>query len=113
MGGSVSPTPSCGRHQVACGKFGLHPPDPSFALESSADRKFNVLLQSNLVDQIFALKPIWDGDVTLPNEPAPNNRYRLVIAEYEEYLIDDDRPYDRVPTKKERRLVFIEHVELG
>jgi hypothetical protein len=39
-------------------------------------------------------------------------RYRLAIAEYEEYLVDDDRPYDSVPTKKDRRLVFIEYVEL-
>jgi hypothetical protein len=39
-------------------------------------------------------------------------RHRLVIAEYEEYLVDDDRPYDPVPTKKDRRLVYVEHVEL-
>jgi len=42
-----------------------------------------------------------------------NDRHRLVIAEYEEYLIDDNRPYDRTPTRKARRLVFVDHVELG
>ena len=35
------------------------------------------------------------------------NRYRLVIAEYEEYIVDDQRPYDKVPTMKDRRLVFV------
>jgi hypothetical protein len=38
-------------------------------------------------------------------------RYRLVIAEYEEHIIDD-RPYDNISEKKGRRLVFVEHVEL-
>jgi hypothetical protein len=35
-----------------------------------------------------------------------------VIAEYEEYLIDDETPYNAIPTKKDRRVVFIEQVEL-
>jgi hypothetical protein len=39
-------------------------------------------------------------------------RYRLVIVEYEKYLVDDSRLYDPVPTKKDRRVVFVEHVEL-
>jgi hypothetical protein len=51
--------------------------------------------------------------VALPSPPSPGTRYRLVIAEYEEYLVDDTMPYDRIPTKKDRRLVFVEHVELG
>jgi hypothetical protein len=50
--------------------------------------------------------------VHLPEAPGASARYRLVIAEYEEYLADDSRPYDRVPTAKGRRLVFVEHVEL-
>jgi hypothetical protein len=37
----------------------------------------------------------------------------LVIAEYEEYLVDDDQPYDGIPTEKGRRLVFVEHVEFA
>ena len=44
--------------------------------------------------------------------PAPETRYRLVVAEYEEYLVDDAMPYDRIPTEKDRRMVFVEHVEL-
>jgi hypothetical protein len=41
-----------------------------------------------------------------------SERYRLVIAEYEEYIVEDDRQYDKVPEKKDRRLVFVEHVEM-
>lgn len=53
---------------------------------------------------------LWEGDVTLPE--APETRHRLVVAEYEEYLVDDAHPYDRTPTRKGRRLVFVEHIEL-
>jgi hypothetical protein len=53
---------------------------------------------------------LWDGTVTLPPD---DERYRLVIAEFEEYLVDDDRPYDKVPTAKGRRMVFVEHIELS
>lgn len=49
--------------------------------------------------------------MTLPSFDGA--RHRLVIAEFEEYLVDDDRPYDRTPTQKKRRLVFVEHVELS
>ena len=55
--------------------------------------------------------PLWEGTVKLPPRP-PETRYRLVIAEYEEYLVDDEMPYDKVPTRKDRRLVFVEHVPL-
>ena len=55
---------------------------------------------------------LWQGEVVLPEPPSTDNRYRLVIAEYEEYLIDDEQPYDKVPTQKGRRMVFVEHVEL-
>jgi hypothetical protein len=64
------------------------------------------------VDTIFSFLLLWEGDVTLPRESAAGSRFRLVIAEYEEYLVDGDGPYDPVPTKKDRRLVFVEHVEL-
>ena len=77
-----------------------------------ADRNFNTLLKENLVDQVFVLQPIWDGDITLPTAPGHGNRYRLVIAEYEEYIVDDQFPYN-IPTKKDRRMVFVEHVELS
>jgi hypothetical protein len=53
---------------------------------------------------------LWQGTVTPPTGLGAG--LRLVVAEYEEYLIDDEAPYDRVPEKKERRLVYVEHVEL-
>src|SRR5216684_1425181 len=54
---------------------------------------------------------LWEGAVTLPHPPGRAARYRLAIAEYEEYLVDDAMPYDRMPTRKDRRIVFIEYVE--
>lgn len=53
---------------------------------------------------------LWEGTITIP--PAEGRSQRIVIAEYEEYLVDDDLPYDRVPTKKDRRLVYLEHIKL-
>ena len=76
------------------------------------ERKYDVLLRENLAEKLFYVIPLWSGEVTLPEEPGGDTRYRLVIAEYEEYLVDDDRPYDAVPEAKDRRLVFVEHVEL-
>jgi len=64
-----------------------------------------------LADPLMSWWTLWEGDVTLP--PMSGHRHRLVIAEFEEYLVDDAKPYDKVPTKKDRRLVFVEHVELG
>jgi hypothetical protein len=54
---------------------------------------------------------LWQGTVVPP--AGLDARLRLVVAEYEEYLVDDDSPYDRVPESKGRRLVYVEHVELG
>jgi hypothetical protein len=53
--------------------------------------------------------PLWAGSVILPPD---NSRYRLVVAEYEEYLVDDDKPYEDPPTHKGERLVFVEYVNL-
>ncbi|MEP6810778.1 MAG: hypothetical protein ABI992_11085, partial [Chthoniobacterales bacterium] len=75
-------------------------------------REYAALLDERLIDRIFVTPTLWDGSVTLPQAPAPGTRYRLAIAEFEEYLVDDDRPYDAIPTKKDRRLVFLEYVEL-
>jgi len=77
-------------------------------LVSSADAAR--LSPAPIIDKISLWKTLWEGDVTLP--PADGARYRLVVAEYEEYLVDDDRPYDRTPTQKGRRLTFVEHTEL-
>jgi hypothetical protein len=76
------------------------------------ERKFGLVLEEGLVDVALSIAPVWEGDITLPLL-APSTRYRLVIVEYEEYLADDSRPYDQVPTKKDRRIVFVEHVSIG
>jgi hypothetical protein len=64
-----------------------------------------------VVDSLHLWQTLWDGDLTVP--PPTGARRRLVIAEYEEYIVDDERPYDRTPTKTGRRMVFVEHVELA
>jgi hypothetical protein len=53
---------------------------------------------------------LWEGDVKLP--PEDGHRHRLVVAEFEEYLIDGAAPYGKVPTEKGRRIVYVEHIEL-
>jgi hypothetical protein len=46
-------------------------------------------------------------------QPGEGIRYRLVIAGYEEYLVDEQRrSYHNVVEKKDRRLIFVEHIEL-
>jgi hypothetical protein len=81
--------------------------------ELVATRQFDHLVRENLVGSVFVIsESLWDGNITLPMQPGEGIRYRLVIAEYEEYLVDGQgRPYDKVP-KKDRRLVFVEHIEL-
>jgi hypothetical protein len=81
-------------------------------LELHWRRRFSDLAVERLVDTISAFLPLWEGNITLPGEPGGDARFRLVIAEFEEYLVDDERPYGKVPTKKDRRLVFVEHIEL-
>ncbi len=76
------------------------------------DREFEVLIDENLISTLFARPTLWEGTVTMPQVPIPSARYRIAVAEYEEYLIDDSRPYDKIPTLKDRRLVYIEYVEL-
>ena len=73
--------------------------------------EFEAILDENLIDRIFITPPLWQGSVILP-EADRSTRYRLAIAEYEEYLVDDATPYDARVTRKDRRLVFIEHVAL-
>jgi hypothetical protein len=76
-------------------------------------RAFSTLLSENLVDRVFISPPLWSGTMTLPETSGAAMRYRLVIAEFEEYLVDDANPYDAIPTRKDRRLVFVEYVELS
>lgn len=83
-------------------------------------REFEALIDEDLIDHVFIMPTLWQGSVTLPVVPASgaDRRYRLAIAEYEEYLVDDDarnpdeNAYDRFLKSKDRRLVFIEYVEL-
>jgi len=82
------------------------------ARELLSKGQVDVLIQEKLMESVFLFAPIWEGDVTLIGAPEANARYRLVIAEYEEYLADDERPYDGVPQNKDRRIVFVEHVEM-
>ena len=76
-------------------------------------REFEALIDEGLLGHVLVTPTLWQGTVTLPQSPSEAARFRLVIAEYEEYLVDDAMPYDRIPTKKGRRMVFVEHVELG
>jgi hypothetical protein len=78
------------------------------------NRHFDRLTRENLLGPAFFVsEPLWNGNVILPTEHDEGIRYRLVIAEYEEYLVDDWRTYyEEVTNKKDKRLVFVEHVEL-
>jgi hypothetical protein len=82
------------------------------ALKLVKERRHDLLLKEGLIGSILVTPTLWQGSLTLPQAPGGGTRYRIAIAEYEEYLIDDETPYDRIPTKKDRRLVFIEYVEL-
>jgi hypothetical protein len=85
------------------------------AQELVVHREFEALVEEGLINHVFVTPTLWEGSVTLPALPASgiDRRRRLVIAEYEEYLVDDeDNAYDRFIKSKGRRLVFIEYVEL-
>ena len=90
------------------------------AKELMIHREFEALMEESLIDQVFISPTLWKGSVTLPTTPASGvqKRYRLAVAEYEEYLVDDDvddrggDAYDPLLMSKDRRLVFIEYVEL-
>jgi hypothetical protein len=77
-------------------------------------REYAALLDENLIDRVFIMPTLWQGHVTLPTAADRGTRYRLVIAEYEEYLVDDRDPYDPESPMREKggRLVFVEHVPL-
>ena len=52
---------------------------------------------------------LWSGQVTVPEITNGLGPCRLVVAEYEEYIVDDDMPYQPPPKRKDRRMVFVEH----
>jgi hypothetical protein len=105
-GASVVPTGADGSPR---NRF-LPAPQLARGTELLQQRRFTDLVTEGLVDRVFGFLTLWDGTVTFPQEQ--DGRFRLVVAEYEEYLTDDSRPYDVVPTAKGRRLVFLEHIEL-
>lgn len=67
-------------------------------------------VKNALTAGISLWRTLWEGDVALPVDDGA--RYRVVIAEQEEYVVDDSRPYDKTPTRKGRRTVFVEKVEV-
>lgn len=83
------------------------------ARKLEVERDFEKILSRDLVDKVRVTPKLWSGSVKLPEPPSDDTRFRLVIAEYEEYLTDDAAPYNATPTTKDRRLVFVEHVELS
>jgi hypothetical protein len=88
------------------------------AVELVKSQRYAELANEGLI-AVLLRTPLWDGTVTLPSAPAPDDRHRIVVAEYEEYLTDDIRSpefpnvaYDTPPESKGRRMVFVEHIEL-
>jgi hypothetical protein len=85
--------------------------DHEQARDLGSARDFASLTQRGLIDLIRPSTTLWSGDVELPSAPDDSRRYRLVVAEYEEYLIDSQLDA-KAPTRKGSRLVFVEHVAL-
>lgn len=80
-------------------------------VQLQAQRNYVTLAREKLADAVFLVQPLWSGTVTLPTNTDLSQRHRLVVAEYEEYLVDPDNIWEPLATKG-RRLVFVEHVEL-
>jgi hypothetical protein len=108
-GAVVTPTPS-GR--VAVGGGQIDPRVAAHRTELSASRRFAELSQTLQVDATRIWPRLWNGTVTLPTGRPADARYRLAIAEFEEYITDDATPYDNTLSAKDRRIVFLEYVEL-
>jgi hypothetical protein len=90
---------------------------PTTATGRDLERRFATRAGTQAID-ISHVQPVllwptlWQGTVTLPSDRPAHARYRLVVAEYEEYLVDDLTPYNATPSAKGRRLVFVDHVDL-
>ncbi len=74
-------------------------------------RRFKPILDADLVSQLITAPSLWEGEVILPTRSG-DQRYRLVIAEYEEYVVDGSDPHHPTPSAQDRRLVFVEHIDL-
>ena len=89
----------------------LSPKTKARVTDLTQHREYEALLEEDLVSHVSLMPPLWDGCVTLPKDT--DARFRLAIAEYEEYIVDDaDNAYDKWIKTKGRRLVFMEYVEL-
>jgi len=76
-----------------------------------AERKFLEVATTIQQLQPMRLWPqLWSGSVTLPPTRAVGDRYRLAIAEFEEYLVDDPTSYNKTPSAKDRRIVFLQYI---
>ena len=67
---------------------------------------FKAVLRDPVIFDVIRPPSIWQGRITLPDRPTARNRYRLVIAEYEEHLTDSRGRDSR------RRPMFVEVVNL-
>ena len=86
----------------------LSPESVLTARQKVAARDFESLLKDGLAERLFVAPTLWDGRINLPRA-GTGVKLRIVVAEYEEYAVDDAGPR----TGTERRLVFVEHVELA
>jgi type VI secretion system secreted protein Hcp len=83
-------------------------------------RQFEAVLRDGLAEKIALAPALWDGTVTLPEARERTARFRVAVAEYEEYPIDGETgpadgfdPSSTTRTRTGRRLVFVEHVALA
>jgi hypothetical protein len=76
------------------------------------ERAYDTAVETGVLRPWFLWPLLWNGTVTLPKVPSGQTRFRLVVAEYEEYIVDGAAPFAKIPLAKDRRLVFVEHVEL-
>jgi hypothetical protein len=61
-----------------------------------------------MAERLYAAPTLWDGRINLPRV-EPGVKVRILVSEYEEYVVNDVGPR----TGMERRLVFVEHIELA
>lgn len=85
----------------------LSPESVVTARQKIAARDFESLLKDGLAERLSVAPTLWDGRINLPRVET-GVKLRIVVAEYEEYAVDDAGPR----TGMGRRLVFVEHVEL-
>lgn len=76
------------------------------------EHDYQRVVSESLLELTTEWPQLWSGSVVLPREPV-GTRFRVVVAEYEEYLADSANAYDGKLEKKGRRLVFVEHVEVS